>query len=34
VLHDKLSPREYQIMMLIVQGTRLTDIATVAFLRQ
>ncbi|MCY1511358.1 Response regulator UvrY [compost metagenome] len=28
VLHDKLSPREYQIMMLIVQGMRLTDIAT------
>jgi len=26
-LHDKLSPREYQIMMLIVQGARLTDIA-------
>jgi DNA-binding NarL/FixJ family response regulator len=27
VLHDKLSPREHQIMMLIVQGLRLTDIA-------
>ncbi|KDS80139.1 two-component system response regulator [Bordetella bronchiseptica] len=27
-LHDKLSPREHQIMMLMVQGTRLTDIAT------
>ncbi|MCW0207854.1 response regulator transcription factor [Achromobacter veterisilvae] len=28
VPHEKLSPREYQIMMLIVQGMRLTDIAT------
>jgi len=26
-LHDKLSPREHQIMMLMVQGARLTDIA-------
>jgi len=27
-LHDKLSPREHQIMMLMVQGARLTDIAS------